>query len=116
MTIVAYTWLAVASLPSLYAFTVLYGLVTAAFQCLIPSTVASLTPDLRMVGSRLGMAFSTPSLAALTGPPIGGALQSRMGGQFWGATIFAATSTAVAFGLIGAARVAKVGWRVRRKC
>ncbi|KAK0316812.1 hypothetical protein LTR91_018817 [Friedmanniomyces endolithicus] len=116
MTVVAYTWLAVASLPSLYAFTVLYGLVTAAFQCLIPSTVASLTPDLRMVGSRLGMAFSTLSFAALTGPPIGGALQSRMGGQFWGATVFAATSTAVAFGLIGAARVAKVGWRVRKKC
>ncbi|TKA82567.1 hypothetical protein B0A55_01196 [Friedmanniomyces simplex] len=115
MTITAYSWLAVASLPGLYAFTTVYGLVSAAFQCLIPSTVASLTPDLRMVGSRLGMAFSTLSFAALTGPPIGGALQSAMGGQYWGATVFAATSTAVCFGLMGAARVAKVGWGLRAK-
>ncbi|KAK3096348.1 hypothetical protein LTR53_019363, partial [Teratosphaeriaceae sp. CCFEE 6253] len=89
MTILAYCWLGVHNVAGLYAFTVCYGLVSASFQCLVPSTIASLTPDLKMVGTRLGMAFSTLSFAALTGPPIGGALQSAMGGRYTGATIFA---------------------------
>lgn len=115
LTVVSYCWLAVHSIAGLYVFTVLYGLISAAFQCLIPSTVASITPSLNMVGTRLGMAFSTLSFAALTGPPIGGALQSAMGGSYTGASIFAATSMLVCFTLIAAARVTKVGWKLKKK-
>ncbi|KAK5710494.1 hypothetical protein LTR17_018850 [Elasticomyces elasticus] len=115
LTILAYTWLAVDSVSGLYTFTVFYGVISAGFQCLFPSAIASLTPDLKMVGSRLGMGFTTLSFAALTGPPIGGALQSAMGGSYVGATIFAATSTGVSCALIGAARVAKVGWKLKKK-
>ncbi|KAK5134536.1 hypothetical protein LTR08_006321 [Meristemomyces frigidus] len=116
LALVAYTWLAVDSLAGLYVFTCFYGLMSAAFQCLVPSTVASITPDLSMVGTRLGMAFSTLSFAALTGPPLGGALQSAMGGSYVGASIWAATSTLIAGFLVAASRVAKAGWKPKVKC
>ena len=116
LTVVAYSWLAVDSLVGLYVFTCFYGLMSAAFQGIVPSTVASLTPNLSMVGTRLGMAFSTLSFAALTGPPLGGALQSAMGGSYVGASIWAATSMLIAAFLVGAARVAKAGWKPMAKC
>ncbi|KAI6842740.1 MFS transporter, MCP family, solute carrier family 16, member 10 [Hortaea werneckii] len=116
LMIVAYCWLAVDSVPGLYVFTCFYGLVSAAFQCLIPSTVASITPDLSMVGTRLGMAFSTLSFAALTGPPIGGALQSTMGGDYTGASVWAATSVLVCFVLFVLARLSKAGTKLGVKC
>ena len=68
MAIVSYTWLAVTDTAGFYVFTCFYGIINAAFQCLIPTAVASLTPNLNMVGTRLGMAFATISFAALTGP------------------------------------------------
>lgn len=60
--------MAVDSATSFYVFTIFYGIINGAFQCLIPTCVARLTPDLNMVGTRLGMAFATVSFAALTGP------------------------------------------------
>lgn len=116
LVIVAYSWLAVSGVTGLYVFTCFYGLVSGAFQCLIPSTVASLTPEMSMVGTRLGMMFSTVSFAALTGPPIGGALQSAMGGRYTGASVWAATATLICAVLICASRVAKVGWKAGVKC
>lgn len=116
LTIVAYSWLAVDNVAGLYVFTCFYGLVSAAFQCLIPSTVASITPDLSMVGTRLGMAFSTLSFAALTGPPIGGALQSTMGGDYTGASVWAATAVLVCAVLFVFARTSKAGLKLRVKC
>jgi len=116
MVIVAYSWLAVKDIAGLYVFTCFYGLTSAAFQCLLPSTVASITPDMNMIGTRLGMAFSTLSFAALTGPPLGGALQSAMGGSYTGASVWAATSTLIAAVLIGGSRVAKAGWKPNVKC
>jgi len=116
LAIVSYCWIPVTNISGLYGFTVMYGLVSAGFQCLIPSTVASITPDLSMVGTRLGMAFSTFSFAALTGPPIGGALQSAMGGRYTGASAWAASVTVLAGVLILLARVAKGGWELHVKC
>ncbi|KAK5108545.1 hypothetical protein LTR62_008202 [Meristemomyces frigidus] len=116
LTAVSFSWLAVTTIPGLYAFTIFYGLVAASFQCLFPSTVASLTPRLDMLGTRIGMAGSFCSFAALTGPPIGGAIQARMGGKYEGSLVFAATSTLLCVGCILASRWCKVGWQVRVKC
>jgi len=116
ISIITYCWLAVHNAAGYYAFTVLYGMVSAAFQCLIPTTVASLTPDLSMVGTRLGMAFATVSFAALTGPPIGGALQSADGGSFVAPQIWAATSALLCACLVLSARVRKGGWSCKSWC
>jgi predicted MFS family arabinose efflux permease len=84
-----FCWIAVDSRGSLYAWTVVYGLVGAAIQSLFPATLSSLTSDLRMQGTRMGMVFSIVSFAVLTGPPIAGQLIQRKGGEYTYAQIFA---------------------------
>ncbi|KAI6345857.1 hypothetical protein MCOR25_011006 [Pyricularia grisea] len=112
---VAFTWLAVGSEPGYYGFATAYGITNGAFHCLMPTVIASITPRLDMVGTRLGMAFSTIGFAALTGPPIGGALQGAMGGRFMGASIWAAVSMVMCLGFILFARwrLAGLDWRVK---
>ncbi|KAI1503989.1 MFS general substrate transporter [Biscogniauxia marginata] len=114
--IVSFCWLAVKDIAGYYAFTVFYGICSGAFQCLTATTVASITPRLDTVGTRLGMAFSIISISALTGPPIGGALQGANNGSFTDAQAWAASSTAVAFFFFLGARVYKGGWNLRTVC
>ena len=116
LAIVAFSWIAVRTPTGMYTYAVFYGIWSAAFQCLIPSTVASITPNMNMFGTRLGMAFSTLSFAALTGPSLGGALQSAMGGRYLGAQLWAAIATAISMSLVLASRMAKARWKVHSKC
>ena len=113
--ILAYCWLAVTTQASLYAFVAIYGLFSAGFQSLMPTTVASLTPDIRKTGTRLGMVFSVISVASLTGPPIGGALLTTDGGKYTAPIIWAATSMLVGVCLIVGARAHRYG-RSMVKC
>ncbi|KAI0475210.1 MFS general substrate transporter [Xylariaceae sp. FL0804] len=122
--VVAWAWLAVhRSVAGYYVFTVFYGIVSGSFQCLIPTTVASITKRLDTVGTRLGMVFSVVSYAALTGPPIGGAIQgaSRGGGggggaDFRGSQAWAAASTLLAFACFVAVRIYRGGLNPRVRC
>lgn len=54
-TITAFCWLAVSNVPGMFVWTVVYGGLSGAFQCLTPTTVASITPSLDKVGVRMGM-------------------------------------------------------------
>lgn len=98
-----------------FAWTAFYGALSASFQCLIPTAVASITPRLDMVGTRMGMAFGIISFASMTGPPVGGALQTADGGGFVGAQVWAACAMLVGCLLCAAARFLKAGrkdlWR-----
>jgi len=113
--ILAYCWLAVSDVGSLYAFACFYGLINAAWQSLLPTTIASLTPDLRKTGTRLGMAFSVISLASLTGPPIGGAMIGLDGRGYLAPQLWAATAMLLASLLLAAARVTKYGFGIHVK-
>ncbi|KAJ8107844.1 hypothetical protein ONZ43_g6610 [Nemania bipapillata] len=106
---VSFSWLAVHNVAGYYAFTVVYGIVSASFQCLFPSTVARISPRLDTIGTRLGMAFSVSALASLTGPPIGGAIQTASGGGFFAPQIWAATVTLISALLFVALRIYMVG-------
>lgn len=117
-TVVAFAWLGVSTVPGYYVWTAFYGALSAAFQCLIPTAVASISPSLDKVGTRMGMAFGIISFASMTGPPVGGALQSADGGGFTGAQVWAACATLVGFGLCLAARCIKAGGilNLRSRC
>ncbi|KAI1418981.1 MFS general substrate transporter [Xylaria sp. FL1777] len=114
--VVSFTWLAVDSVPGYYAFTVVYGIVAASFQCLFPSTVARITPRLDTIGTRLGMAFSVSAIASLTGPPIGGAIQTASGGGFRAPQIWAATVTLLSFLLFTSVRLHIGGLNLKANC
>lgn len=121
-TIVAFAWLAVgtssAGVTGYYVWTAFYGALSAAFQCLLPTAVASISPSLDRVGTRMGMAFGIISFASMTGPPVGGALQAADGGRFTGAQVWAACATLVGFALCLAARCLKAGGvlNLRARC
>ncbi|PWW74953.1 MFS general substrate transporter [Tuber magnatum] len=74
------------SLPTIL-FVCLYGFTTGAFISLAPACLAQIS-DIRDIGVRNGAMFSTVSIAALTGVPIGGALVDKYKGGFLGLQIF----------------------------
>ncbi|KAI1430874.1 major facilitator superfamily domain-containing protein [Xylaria sp. CBS 124048] len=113
-SIVGFAWLAVHDVPSYYAFTAVYGIISAAFQCLFPSTVASITPELNTLGTRLGMAFTVSAIASLTGPPLGGVIQSKSGGGFETPIIWAASVTVAAFLMLASLRLYIGGFKLKK--
>jgi MFS family permease len=113
VAIMAYTWLAVHNVAGVYVFSIFYGIASGAFQSLMPTGVASITTRLDTIGTRMGMCFSLISFAGLSGPPIGGLLQSQ---SLVGAHVWAALSSSLAAVLLVLARVLKVGWKVKIRC
>ncbi|KAF3762226.1 MFS general substrate transporter [Cryphonectria parasitica EP155] len=107
--IIAFCWLAVSSVPGYYVWTAFYGAVSASFQCLLPTTVASITPRLDKVGTRMGIAFFLVAFSSMTGPPVGGALQTADGGGYTGAQAWAASVTLVGCFLCFVARWYRAG-------
>ena len=105
LIIVTWCWIAVRNTGGLYAWVVLYGMNVSALQCLIPPICATLTPDMRMIGSRIGMVFSMMGFAGLSGPPIGGAIQQAMGGRYLGAQIWSASASLICAILLTTARM-----------
>ncbi|KAF4455584.1 hypothetical protein F53441_2108 [Fusarium austroafricanum] len=54
VAIVAYTWVAVHNVTGVYIFSIFYGIVSGAFQSLMPTGVASITKRLDTIGTRMG--------------------------------------------------------------
>ncbi|GME46618.1 MFS transporter [Neofusicoccum parvum] len=108
-------WAAVGSLPSLYVFCIIYGFFGAGVQSLFPAACASLTADLKKMGTRTGMCFSVVSLASLTGPPLAGALIQKRDGSFLYAQMFGGSALVGGAVVLAAARVAKNGWTIKTK-
>ena len=106
-SMLSFSWIAVSSRGGMYAWTVIYGIVGAAIQSLFPATLTSLTTDLRMTGTRMGMVFTLVSFAVLTGPPIAGQLIQKKGGMYTYAQIFAGLDMLIGCAFLVAARRAK---------
>lgn len=115
--LVAFFWIAVTNVSGYYVWTLFYGALSAAFQCLTPTTVASITDRLDKVGTRMGMAFGIISIASMTGPPVGGALLSVGNGQYSIAQLWAAFAMLIGACLCLGARCSKAGGFLRKcKC
>ena len=106
-SILAFAWIAIDTRGGLYGWAVVYGMVGAAIQSLFPATLSSLTTDLRMAGTRMGMVFSIVSFAVLTGPPISGQLIELKNGEFQYAQMFSGACMFVGTVLLIGARLAK---------
>jgi MFS family permease len=107
--ILALCWIAIDDVAGLAIFGVLYGFFSGTFVSLPPSTVASLSPDLKQVGTRMGMSFSFAGLGLLIGNPIAGAIINLETGDFIKAQIFCGVVVAAAGVVMIFARIAKVG-------
>jgi MFS family permease len=114
--IMLWAWLGVHSIAGFYVFTVLYGISSAGFQSLFPTSIASLNDDLSKSGTRLGMGFSIIGCSALIGGPIGGALVHAGHDKYVYAQVWAALMAMIGTSLIIAARITKHGWKIAKKC
>jgi len=105
----AFAWTAVRSTGALVAFALLYGFFSGSFSSLPPSTLASLSPDLSKVGTRMGMSFSVSGLGVLIGSPVGGALLNLHTGHFLHMQLFCAIVTLISCAMFVMARIARSG-------
>ncbi|KAF8420469.1 major facilitator superfamily domain-containing protein [Tirmania nivea] len=79
-TLTLFSWLSISTFSPLITFVVMYGFLAGAIIALPPTSVARLTSNMSVLGSRLGVMFFMFGLATLSGPPIAGAL-AGMGGK-----------------------------------
>jgi MCP family monocarboxylic acid transporter-like MFS transporter 3 len=104
LAVMLYGWIGIYSVPSMYVWSVLYGLATAATQGIFVGGLASLTTDPSKTGVRFGMVCSVLAFASLAGPPTAGAFIQAQQGRFTWAQIWSGTVTIAGAFFIVAAR------------
>lgn len=94
-TILAFCWASVsASYPGLVVWALLYGFCAGAFVSLQGPCVASMTTDMRSIGSRFGINMFCGACGILIGSPVGGAIYPSTwygAGSFCGAMLLLST-------------------------
>jgi predicted MFS family arabinose efflux permease len=113
--ILAYSWVAAHSAPSIIVLSALYGFFSGGFASLVPVGIIGISRDDTNIGARLGMCFAIESIGLLTGTPIGGAILSRSG-SYLGLQLFCGSCLALCVVLFTVVRVLQSGWRLRHKC
>ncbi|KAK3724501.1 hypothetical protein LTR37_001125 [Vermiconidia calcicola] len=82
-SLMALIWIGISTRSGLFVFAAFYGFGAGGIQSLYPPALSSLTTDLSKAGVRMGMGFSIAAFAAVSGPPLGGALiQQRSNGDY----------------------------------
>ncbi|KAE8352069.1 MFS general substrate transporter [Aspergillus coremiiformis] len=112
--ILAFVWIGVHNVPGIIILAILYGLTSGGFVSLPPVVMASMTKDIRDLGTRLGMVFSTTSIGLLIGTPIGGAILDRTH-DYLGVQLFTACSLITAAAIFAALRLSRTGFNLAVK-
>ncbi|KAL0265410.1 hypothetical protein SLS55_001377 [Diplodia seriata] len=87
-------WISVTNTAGNVAFSVLYGFFSGGVVSLAPVVLTHITPDLGLLGTRLGMVSVLKGIGSLIGPPISGALLKATG-NYLGLQLFAGLSLIV---------------------
>ncbi|RDW62387.1 MFS general substrate transporter-25 [Coleophoma cylindrospora] len=105
-------WIAIppSTAGGLVTFAVFYGIFSGGFISLPAVAVTSLTTDMSRLGTRMGMNSAIGGFGSLCGSPIAGAILNGSGGWV-GLKIFAGVTMLGTGLLMGATKVAKVGWK-----
>lgn len=72
--LLAFCWIAIQSKAGLVIFCILYGFFPGTSVTLPSMTVVSLSPNVGVVGTRMGMNFAIAGLGLLVGNPLAGAI------------------------------------------
>jgi len=107
-------WVAVHNLPGILVMVILYGMITTGVSSLVSAALLQISPDISVVGTRMGMSGVLGGFGCLIGPPVAGAIQGTSAG-YVGLTTFTAAVYLVAFGVLCVAKVLhKRGIRFQR--
>lgn len=113
--VLMYAWSGVTNTAGDYAWTVVYGLIGNGIQSLWPTTLSTLTTDIKKTGTRMGMGFSVIAFACLTGPPLAGALIQEGNGSYLYAQMWAGSSLVLGSIFLVGARYARTGWKIKER-
>ncbi|KAJ2967185.1 hypothetical protein NQ176_g9786 [Zarea fungicola] len=86
--ILAFAWIGIRNIGGMIAFACLYGFSSGAILSLPPSIVASMSPDLALVGTRMGMCFAFSSFGILIGNPVASTLLNLKDDVWWRMQLF----------------------------
>ncbi|KAL6233614.1 hypothetical protein BDW75DRAFT_231810 [Aspergillus navahoensis] len=89
--IAMFTWIAANNIPGFIVWSCYWGFLTGVLVTAPTSIVShsALCPDLKMLGTRMGMMWGISSFGSLAGTPIAGALVDLTEAQFLRAQVFA---------------------------
>jgi MFS family permease len=105
----AYGWIGIHGLGGSIGFAIVYGFMSGAVVSIQASVVASLVPDVHVIGTWLGMTLFVAGLGILIGSPLAGVLIDSVTGSFSNAFIFSGSFTCVGGALF------LVTWILKRK-
>ncbi|KAJ5680021.1 hypothetical protein N7536_011160 [Penicillium majusculum] len=94
-TILAFVWIGIRNEAGAIVFACIYGFSSGAIVSIPPTIVARLTPNVSIIGTRLGMSFTFAGTGLLIGNPIAGALLDLEHAVFWKAQLFSAITLVV---------------------
>lgn len=107
-------WIPARGNTPIILFAAFYGFSSGAFVSLAPALIAQIS-DVRQIGIRTGTMFCVISLAALTGSPIGGVLNSAQRGSYVHLQIFCGVMMLAGSTVFIMARTSLVGLKVAAK-
>ncbi|EEH34837.2 hypothetical protein PAAG_05884 [Paracoccidioides lutzii Pb01] len=113
--VLLFAWMGIHSIAGSIVFSCLYGFFSGALVSLPPTVIASLSPDLSLVGTRMGMCFWFAGLGLLIGNPIAGALLDIYSSVFWKAQLFVAVLLITGTGFLAWVRIMvakEKGWKI----
>lgn len=107
-------WLPARNQSGIITFAVLFGFGSGACLGLTPVLIMGISPP-KEVGYRMGTVFAVCGIAALTSPPIAGAIAGDNGGNYTYAAVFSGVNYAIAAVGIICLRGRLAGWKLTTK-
>ena len=111
--ITAFCWTSISSIGQIIVFCLFYGFFSGTFVAIAGPSIATLSTDMSLVGTHMGMSFGFCSLGLLIGNPVAGVL---LDGYGWiGPAMFCGATNLLAGICVIAARFNKTGrvWVVK---
>ena len=81
--ILAFGWMGIHNLGGVVVFTLLYGITSGAVVVGGPVAIMALSPNMALLGTRMGMAFGLTGISVLVGTPIAGAILGDFSHKLW---------------------------------
>lgn len=94
--IIAFCWAGVENQAGVIAFALFYGILSGGVVSLPSVSIASITPRLSVLGTRMGVSVFWGGLGLLAGSPIAGALLAKHNGKYLTLQMFAASTVTAA--------------------
>lgn len=113
--ILTFCWIAVSNEGAIIAFSILFGFFSGTFVSLPPACIASMTKDMSVLGTRMGMSFFVCAFGILAGTPVAGAIIQRENGDYLYAKVFGGLATFLSVACLTLARFLKTGPHLAKK-